>query len=315
MMLGIAYAASLGGIGTPIGTPPNLILMGYLERQGIELGFAQWMLFGVPLAVVFTALAWALLVFVLHPLGGRELEGGRDLIEGQFKELGSVTRGEWIALGAFLLAVSLWIARSLLNVWDGAPGWALASSKLLNALDDAGIAIGAALLLFVIPVHPSRGEFALDWRTASRLPWDVLLLFGGGLSLASAIGASGLDAWVGRQMSGVGALPLVALVALICLVVVILSELASNTATAATFLPIVGGVAVGAQVDPLVLTIAAALAASCGFMLPVATPPNAIAFGTGQIRMAQMIRAGLALDLMGVALITATVLTVVRWVL
>ena len=315
MMLGIAYAASLGGIGTPIGTPPNLILMGYLERQGIELGFAQWMLFGVPLAVVFTALAWALLVFVLHPLAGRELEGGRDLIEQQFKELGSVTRGEWIVAGAFLLAVSLWIARSLLNVWDGASGRALALSKLLNALDDSGIAIGTALLLFVIPVRPSRGEFALDWRTASKLPWDVLLLFGGGLSLASAIGVSGLDAWLGRQMSGVGALPLVALVALICFVVVILSELASNTATAATFLPIVGGVAVAAHVDPVVLTIAAALAASCGFMLPVATPPNAIAFGTGQIRMAQMMRAGLALDLMGVVLITATALTVVRWVL
>jgi sodium-dependent dicarboxylate transporter 2/3/5 len=314
MMLGIAYAASLGGMATPIGTPPNVILVGYLDKQGIALGFAQWMLFGVPLAAVLTVLAWALLVFVLHPLGAREIAGGSDLIAQQLRELGKMTLGEWIALCAFLLAVSLWIARSLLNAWDGAPAWAATASRVLNALDDAGIAIGTALLLFVIPVHPSRGEFALDWRTAARLPWHVLLLFGGGLSLASAMGMSGLDAWIGRQVAGVGALPLAGLVALICFVLVILGELASNTAIAATFLPIVGGVAVGAQVDPAMLTIAAALAASCGFMLPVATPPNAIAFGTGQIRMGQMVRAGLALDLASVAAITATTLTIVRWI-
>ena len=315
MMLGIAYAASLGGIGTPIGTPPNLILIGYLERQGVELGFAQWMMFGVPLAITFTVLAWVLLVFVLHPLGGHELQGGRDMIDRKVKELGPVTRGEWIAMSVFILAVSLWIARSLLNLWDGAPDWISPLIRSLNALDDSGIAIGAALLLFLIPVDPARGEFALDWRTASQMPWDVLLLFGGGLSLASAIGLSGLDTWLGQQLSGVGALPEIALVALICFVIVILSELASNTATVATFLPIVGGVAVAAQIDPLLLTIAATLAASCGFMLPVATPPNAIAFGTGQIRMGQMIRAGVALDVIGIVLITIAVMTVVRWIL
>jgi solute carrier family 13 (sodium-dependent dicarboxylate transporter), member 2/3/5 len=272
-------------------------------------------MFGVPLAAVFTVLAWALLVFVLHPLGASEIEGGNDLMDRQLRELRNVTRGEWVASCAFMLAVSLWIARSILNACNGAPEWVASVGRLLNSLDDAGIAIGTALLLFVIPVHPSRGEFALDWRTASRLPWDVLLLFGGGLSLASAMGSSGLDAWIGEQMSRIGALPLAALVALICAVVVILGELASNTAVAATFLPIIGGVAIGAQADPAMLTIAAALAASCGFMLPVATPPNAIAFGTGQVRMGQMIQAGLALDLCGVALITATTLTIVRWVI
>jgi len=314
MMLGVAYAASLGGLGTPIGTPPNVLLVGYLEKQGIAIGFAQWMMFGVPLAVVFTALAWALLVFVLHPLGAREIEGGRALIARELVQLGRMTRGEWIALSAFGLAVAAWIARSLLNAWADAPQWVAAVSGSLNALDDAGIAITAALLLFVIPVHPSRREFALDWSTASRLPWHILLLFGGGLSLAAAMSTSGLDAWVGRQMSALGSLPLVALVAMVCAVVVILGELASNTATAAVLLPIVGGLALAAQVDPVMLTIAAALAASCGFMLPVATPPNAIAFGTGQIRMGQMVRAGLALDLLGVVLVTATALTVVRWV-
>ena len=315
MMLGIAYAASLGGIGTPIGTPPNLILVGYLERQGIQLGFAQWMMFGVPLAIAFTVLAWALLVFVLHPLGGRELPGGRDLIDRRVKELGPVARGEWIALSVFLLAVSSWVARSFLNLWDGAPDWISPLTRSLNALDDSGIAIGAAMLLFVIPVHPSRWEFALDWRTAAQLPWHVLLLFGGGLSLASAVGLSGLDQWLGGQLVGIGALPLIAVVALVCFVVVILSELASNTATAATLLPIVGGVAVAAHFDPLLLTVAATLAASCGFMLPVATPPNAIVFGTGQIRIGQMVRAGIILDVIGIALITATVMTVVRCVL
>jgi len=314
MMLGIAYAASLGGLGTPIGTPPNVLLVGYLEKQGIAIGFAQWMAFGVPLAVVFTALAWALLVFVLHPLGVREIEGGRELIARELAQLGHMSRGEWIALGAFGLAVAAWIGRSLLNAWADAPPWVAPVSGALNALDDAGIAMTAALLLFVIPVHPARREFALDWPTASRLPWHILLLFGGGLSLASAMSASGLDAWVGRQMSALGALPLVALVAMVCAVVVILGELASNTATAAVLLPVVGGLALAAEVDPVMLTIAAALAASCGFMLPVATPPNAIAFGTGQIRMGQMVRAGSALDLIGIVLVTATVLTVVRWV-
>ena len=315
MMLGIAYAASLGGLGTPIGTPPNLILIGYLERQGVQIDFGQWMMFGVPLAIVFTALAWALLVFVLHPLRGRELQGGRDLIERSVEELGPMTRGEWIVLSVFVAAVSLWIGRSFLNIWDGAPDWVLPLRRSLNALDDPGIAIAAALLLFAIPVHTARREFALDWRTASKLPWDVLLLFGGGLCLASAIGLSGLDQWIGQQLAGTGALPLVAMVALTCIVVVILSELASNTAAAATLLPVVWGVAAAVQIDPLLVTIAAALAASCGFMLPVATPPNAIAFGTGQIRMGQMIRAGMALDLLGVALITATVMTLVRWIL
>jgi sodium-dependent dicarboxylate transporter 2/3/5 len=313
MMLGIAYAASLGGMGTPIGTPPNVILIGYLQKQGIELGFAKWMGFGVPLATASTAIAWVLLVFVLHPLRGHEIPGGRELISRQIKELGAMQRGEWIALGGFGLAVFLWLARSLLSAWSGASEWTVAASRFLDGLDDSGIAIGTALLLFAIPVYPSRGEFALDWQTASRLPWEVLLLFGGGLSLASAMGASGLDTWIGRQVSGVGALPLVALVAFVCVVVVMMSELASNTATAATLLPIIGGVAVAAHVDLPMLTIAAALAASCGFMLPVATPPNAIAFGAGHVRIRQMARAGIALDLVSVALITMTALTIVRW--
>jgi sodium-dependent dicarboxylate transporter 2/3/5 len=314
MMLGIAYAASLGGMGTPIGTPPNVILIGYLEKQGMPLGFAQWMTFGVPLAAITTLLAWGLLVFVLHPLREREIGGGRELMARQLGDLGPVTRGEWIALSAFALAVTLWIGRSLLNAWHDAPQWAAHAGRLLDALDDSGIAIGTALLLFAIPVNASRGEFALDWQTAARLPWHVLLLFGGGLSLAAAMASSGLDAWIGRQIAAIGTLPLVVLVASICFVTVMLSELASNTATAATFLPIVGGVAVAAQIDPAMLTIAAALAASCGFMLPVATPPNAIVFGTGKVRIAQMARAGLLLDVCGVVLITAATLTLVRWV-
>lgn len=312
LMLGIAYAASIGGLGTLIGTPPNLFLVGFLEKTyGVTIGFGQWMLMAVPLVIVFLAIAWFVLTKVIYRIRLGSLPGGRAIIVDELRALGPTARAEWILLAVFALTASLWIFRGPLSGWS-------AFTRVVPffpRLTDEAIALGAALLLFAIPVRPREGVFMLDWRTAERLPWGVLLLFGGGLSLASAVKSSGLDAWIGGNAAALGALPTLGLVIGVTAVVIFLTELTSNTATATTFLPILGGVAIGLGIDPRLLVVPAALAASCAFMLPVATPPNAIVFGTGHVTMRQMVRAGFVLNLIGVALIVVTVYALAPWVL
>jgi len=296
LLLGLAYACSIGGVATLIGTPPNVALAGYVrEAYGFELGFGRWMLFGLPLSAVFLVIAWLLLTRVLCPVTRGRLPGGRAMIRAELARLGPMGTGERVTLGVFLLAAFLWVFREPLT---GVAPW-------LGGFSDAQIAIGAGLLLFAMPVRPRGGVFALDWATASRLPWDVLLLFGGGLSLASAIGSTGLDAAIGSGLSGLAGAPVWAVVLAVSALLVFLTELTSNTATALAFLPILGGAAGGLGVDPLVLLVPAAFATSCAFMLPVATPPNAIVFGSGRVTVSQMARAGLALNVVSIALATA----------
>ena len=291
LLIGIAFAASLGGLGTLIGTPPNALTAAFLEETyGVEIGFARWLLVGLPFLVVALPFAYLLLTRWVLPIRLETLPGGRDLIEGELERLGAVTRGErWVA-AVFLLAAVLWTTSPLLE--GRVPG-----------LSDAGIAVGAGLLLFVLPVDLRRGLFVLEWRWAERLPWGVLLLFGGGLSLASAIDRSGLAEWMAGRFAGLAEWPLLLLLAAITVVVILFSELASNTATAAAFLPVVGALAVSAGIDPVLLVVPAGLAASGGFMLPVATPPNAIVYGTGRISVPQLARAGVLLDLLFVILV------------
>jgi len=291
LLIGIAFAASLGGLGTLIGTPPNALTAAFLEETyGVQIGFARWLLVGLPFLVI--ALPFAYLVLTRWGLRVRldTLPGGRALIEGELERLGPVSRGERSVAAVFLLAAVLWTTSPLLE--DHLPG-----------LSDAGIAIGAGLLLFVLPVDLKRGVFVLDWRWAERLPWGVLLLFGGGLSLASAIDRSGLAGWMAERFAGSVGWPVLLLLAAITVVVILFSELASNTATAAAFLPVVGALAVSAGIDPVLLVVPAGLAASGGFMLPVATPPNAIIYGTGRIDVPQLARAGVLLDLLFVILV------------
>ncbi len=301
LVLSIAWAASIGGLGTLLGSPPNAIVAGYVsEELGKEIGFGQWMMLGVPLVVVFLAVAWFLITRVMFRFSLTEIPGGREMINDEIKDLGPMSQGEKMVLGVFAGAAFLWIVPGLLagigSLGDQFP-W-------LDSLDDTVVAIGAGVLLFILP-GDRKGHMVLEWDDAEKgLPWGVLLLFGGGLSLASAVAATGLDEWFGTQVGGLEALPIVLLLAAVVTIVLLLTEVTSNTATAATFIPVLGGVAVGIGVDPLTLLIPAALAATCAFMLPVGTPPNAIVFGTGAVKISEMARGGAVLNVVGIMLIT-----------
>ena len=303
ILLGVAYAASLGGLGTLIGTPPNALLAAYMaERFGFELGFGRWMLIGVPLVLVSVPLAWLLLTRLVCRVGESRLVGAGTELDSARAALGPVTRAEWLVGGITAATALAWMFRPLL-------------ARVAPAVSDTTIAVAGALLLFAVPVSWRRREFPLEGQDIDRLPWSVLLLFGGGLSLAAAIQSSGLAAWLGTALERLGGLPTPLLVLGVVASVVFLSELASNTAAAATFLPIAGALAVGLGESPVLLVIPAALAASCGFMLPVATPPNAIVYASGRIPMSRMIRAGLVLNLSMIAILTLAAFVLVPWVL
>lgn len=300
LMLAIAYSASIGSLGTIIGTPPNALLVAYLsENHDIHIGFGQWMLVGVPLSVTFMAIAWFILTTIFKP-EMKDIPGGRELIKQELDKMGPMSRGEKMTGTVFLLAALSWVfIPTLLKI----------TGSSLN-IADAGIGMTAALLMFLIPVDAKRGVRIIDWKTAEKLPWDVLLLFGGGLALSKMFTTSGLSAWIGEVAQGLSVLPTVLIVVAIATLIIFLTELTSNTATAAAFLPIIGGVAIGigitdgAPQNVMFLTIPVALAATCAFMLPVATPPNAIAFGSGYVKISEMVKGGLWLNLVGIVLIT-----------
>jgi solute carrier family 13 (sodium-dependent dicarboxylate transporter), member 2/3/5 len=311
LILAIAYAATIGGTSTLIGSPPNLIMAGFVEQNyGFSISFADWMKIGVPLSAVFLVIAWVLLTRVFYPTKIAEIAGGRQVIQSELTKLGRMSRGEWNVLAVFVGTAALWVFRE--QIIDFEP--LTSALPFMANLSDASIAIAAAVALFLIPTSFRRTDGTLDWRTAQAgIPWGVLLLFGGGLSLAKAVQDTELSTYIGIKVGELGGLPTVLLIAAICLVVLLLTELTSNTATAATFLPVLGGVAVGLGLDPLLLLVPAAIAATCSFMLPVGTPPNAIIFGTGRVTMGQMIRAGFWLNLVGVVLITAAVMALGAW--
>ena len=302
LVLGIAYACNIGGVGTLIGTPPNALLAGFMnETYGVEIGFAEWMLVGLPIVCIGLPLTYLVLTRLAFPFQVETLPGGDQLVQRELDKLGPLSRPEYLVGLIFLTTAALWIFRPLLE-------------GLVPGLSDAGIAIFGAVLLFTLPVNWSEGAFLLDWETTRQLPWDVLILFGGGLSLASAIDRTGLAGWIGTALSGVAAWPIVLIVLLLSAVVIMLTELTSNTATAAAFLPIMASVAIGIGQSPLLLVVPVALAASCAFMLPVATPPNAIVYGSGAVTIPQMARAGLWLNVIFVGLITALTYTLVVWI-
>ena len=300
LMLGIAYSASIGSLGTIIGTPPNTLLVGYLNEQGINIGFGQWMMVGVPLSIVFMFIAWFLLVKVMYKPEIKQIPGGKELITSELELLGPVSKGETRVLIIFILAALSWITVPL--IFENPP------------ISDAGIAVAVGLLLFITPGGSARGVRLLDWHSAVELPWGVLLLFGGGLALSSQFSSSGLTDWIGDVAKGLEGLPVVVIVAILATAIIVLTELTSNTATAATFLPVAGGIAMGLDVPILLLTIPVALTATCAFMLPVATPPNAVAYGSGYITIPEMVKAGSWLNLIGIVLVTLTTMTLAVWV-
>jgi len=298
LLLGIAYAASIGGVGTIIGTAPNVFVVSYVkEIMGRDISFVRWMTFGVPLVVVFVPIAWWVLVRRVYPVAAVGISGVERLLFSMNDALGQMSRAEWRTLTIFVLTACAWVCRPLLNQIE------VAGTTPLDGLSDAGIAVIAALLLFVTPADIRRGEFLMDWETAIKLPWGLLILFGGGLSLAATLDATGFSEFLGSQATALAFLPTLLIVTIVSAMMVFLTEMTSNTATTATLVPVLYAVAVGLSIDPYLLIIPACIAASCAFMLPVATPPNAIVFGSGLVSVPQMSRAGLWLNLVAILLI------------
>ena len=297
LMLGIAYAASIGGVATLIGTPPNAIMAGIVEKElGYTIGFAEWMMFGAPLAVIMLSLTWLYLTRFIYPNDVAGLPGGKASIQQSLFELGAMSKQEKRVLAVFLFVVAAWLFRGLLDF------------EALNKVTDSAVAIFGALLLFMIPADLKKGEFLLDWKTAVKIPWDIILLFGGGFALAAAFSSSGLTTWIGGELTGLSGADSLIVVFVVVMIVILLTEVTSNTATASLLLPLMAGFATATDIPVLTLMAGVALAASYAFMLPVATPPNAIVFSSRQVTIPQMAKAGLGLNILGTLFITMFVL-------
>ena len=311
LLIGIAYAASIGGMATLIGTPPNLSFTRILTivfPGAPEISFAAWLSFAFPLSLALLLVAWQLLIR-LFARGTGGFDAGGDVFREEYRKLGRMGFEERIVLLLFALLVGLWVLRSGIPIGGHTYLQWTALLPRPDYVDDGTVAILVALLLFVIPSRARPGERLLDWETATGIQWGIVLLFGGGFALASGFKESGLSEWLGERLVGLSALPHGAIVASVCTVITSLTELTSNTATTEMILPVVGSMAVAIGVNPLLLMIPATLSASCAFALPVATPPNAIVFGSGRVRMGDMVRGGLILNAIGVVLITLAVYT------
>lgn len=288
LMLSIGYSASIGGVGTLIGTPPNALLASFLQNTyNIEITFFNWMLLGVPVVAIMLPTAWLLLTRFLFPSHQINIKDPSVVVQRELTALGVMSRGEKLVAIVFLSAALSWIFRKFLVDLTGLP------------INDTIIALIASLVLFTVPISRSKGQFALDWEAARNVPWGVLLLFGGGLALAGGFKGTGLAEWIGNTVAGVEVSTIV-LVLLVTVAIVYLTEITSNTASTATFLPVLAAVAVGLGLDPLILCVPVALGASMAFMMPVATPPNAIVFAYEQMELRDMVRAGFLLNLVAI---------------
>lgn len=303
LMLGLAYAASIGGMGTLIGTPPNLIFAGAAGAlAGRQVSFVEFMAIGIPLVVVLLPLCWALLVFVLHPVRIALGDDARELVAGRRAALGPLRGGEARVLLVFALTALAWLLRERKELDTFTiPGLV----DLAPQLSDAAIGITAAIALFALRGRTGDGDSRplLTWREARGIPWEVLLLFGGGLSLAAAMESTGVARWLGSMLGGLASLPPLAVLFALAIVVVVLSELASNTAVATMTMPIAAALAPVVHLPALELMLVTALASSAGFALPIATPPNTIVFGSGQVGVRQMARAGVLLDALAIIVV------------
>ena len=291
-MLAVAYSASAGGIATLIGTPPNLIFAGFVQDNfNIEISFFQWMKIGLPVSIILMFLIWWFLTKVAFKMNKVGFPGGKKEINRLLNQMGRISNEEKKILLVFTITILSRIFRkNTINL-------------LIPNFDDSMIAISSAIILFILPSKTNEGPL-MKWKDAVSIPWGILLLFGGGLSIAKGFQATGLDNWIGEQLTFVSFSSAFIVILLIVAGVNFLTELTSNMATTATFLPVVAAIAVQSNFDPLLVTAAVALAASCAFMLPVATPPNAIVFGSGLIRVPQMARAGFLINVLGIIVVS-----------
>lgn len=318
LLLGIAYSASIGGLATPIGTPPNISFLRILEilyPEAPAIPFGRWFFAFMPLVAIFLPLAWLVLTRIAHKPLRQSITAGAKVIETELRRLGPMARAEQRMLWIFAATAFLWMTRGDIDIGImHIPGWASLAERWIGGpfvaanLHDATVAMAMAILTFILAGDPDdlgRPQALMNWTTAKELPWGILLLFGGGFALAGAFKSSGLSLFLGDSFAaGVSGMPPLLLIAASCFLLTFLTEVTSNTATTEVMLPVLAGTAGGLGVNPLLLMVPATLSASCAFMLPIATPPNAIVFGSGELEMRHMMRAGVLLNLLGVALIT-----------
>ncbi|TSE11206.1 SLC13 family permease [Aquimarina algiphila] len=291
LMLAIAYSASIGGVASLIGTPTNLILAGVIkEIYDFEITFTNWIVIGLPISALMLFICWRYLVQVAFTFKQKEFPGGKDEVRKQLKELGKISFEEKLVLGVFVFTAFAWITRSFLL------------QPIFSAIDDTTIAITAAILLFLLP-SSKKGKALMNWESAVKLPWGVLLLFGGGLALAAGFKTSGLAMWIGTQMTLLQGVYLITLLVFIVTVVNFLTEITSNVATTSMLLPVLASMSLSLDVHPFILMVGATIAASCAFMLPVATPPNAVVFGSGFLTIPDMMKKGFWLNIISIILI------------
>jgi len=293
LLLGIAYAATIGGMSTLIGTAPNIVFSAFMQdTYGVEISMFDWMKLGVPLAAVMLFGSWYSLTQYVFPIKFSASQEAKDELKKMLNEMGTLTKDEIRISIIFGLAVFAWVFRTLLN-----------NIEFLSGLTDAGIAIIAAILLFMTPSASNKGDL-LKWEKSKDLPWGLLLLFGGGLSLAAQISSTGLGMWIGQSLMVLSTVPPIVLILAVATLIIFLTEITSNVTTTTTFLPVFGALAVAIGILPVSLTVPVCLAASCAFMLPVATPPNAIVYGSNKFTIATMMRAGIALNIIGIIVVT-----------
>ena len=295
LMLSIAYSASIGGMATLIGTPPNLVFAGIIkESYGIDISFLQWFKFGLPLSLLLLSICWVYLTKLAFKFEQKIVPGGSEEIDIQLKALGKISYEEKLILSVFTLTALAWICRSFLI------------NKFLPVVDDTIIAILSAIILFILP-EKDRNKRLLIWEDTVKLPWGILLLFGGGMALAIGFDSSGLAVWIGSQLKLLENIPLIIILLILIASVNFLTEITSNLATTAMLLPVLVSLASAINIHPYLLLVGATVAASCAFMLPVATPPNAVVFGSGYLEINDMVKKGLWMNLISIVILTLTV--------
>ncbi len=300
LMLAIAYAASIGGLGTIIGTPPNLVLAGVVrDMYNDEVTFIQWFAVGFPITVILLFISWWYLVKIGFPLGNARVAGGKEEMNARFEHTGRMSSGERLVAIVFVCVAISWIIRSFVL------------EKIIPGIDDTIIAMIGGVILFLLPSGEGNQKRLLNWEDSIKLPWGIILLFGGGLALAAAFEASGLATWIGQNLSGLSGVTVIVAILIVVALVNFLTEFTSNLATVTMILPILAAIAVSVGIHPYLLMMAATLAASCGFMMPAGTPPNAIAFGSGYLSIWDMVKSGFWLNLVSVIIITLVVYFVV----
>ncbi|TXB66726.1 DASS family sodium-coupled anion symporter [Vicingus serpentipes] len=309
MMLGIAYSADIGGMATLIGTPPNMVFMEMYHEMFPNLSvvsFSQWLMLGIPLSLMFLGTGWLLLTKVIFRIPKVNLFESKNIVKNQLKNLGKITQDELLAGIVFGTAILLWVTGSDIRFSDNfnIKGWR--SLYSLEMVTDASVAIGTAVLLFIIPSKKRKNEMLLKWEHLKDLPWGILFLFGGGFALAGGFEASGLSKLIGNLFTNVDVNSPIFLVVIVCFLLTFLTEITSNTATTNLVLPILAKASIVLGIDPRILMIPATLSASCAFMMPVASPTQAIIFGSGYVKIKQMVRAGILFNLLGIIVVTLT---------